>query len=252
MGKISSKSCRKYRRNGYILFIALVISISAFLAVYAANGEWWQIEPANNSKTVEYATLLFSMVAAAFAIVSFGKELDEGNKTSNAQFLIDLRNMFATPERMKIHRIIQKENNEEEIKKYTPQNDDQDGREEQLDDYLGLFEFCKILIDKGSLSEEDFLTFYRYRLHNILVSDALLNKFKEEQSDWGKFFDLIYSIKGELEISIEKVKIEKYENEKIKNAKIARAEKINDRIFEISDLRPILDKPYWSRFVSKS
>jgi hypothetical protein len=211
MGKISRKSCRKYRRYGYILFIVMVILTSAFLAFYAANGEWWQIKSPENSKTVEYATLLFSMVAAAFAIVSFGKELDEGNKTNNAQFLIELRNMFSTKQRMDIHRIIQKENNEEEIKKYTPQKDeqnqeiDQDGREELLDDYLGLFEFCKILIDKGSLSEEDFLTFYKYRLENVLKSEALMEKLEIEKKHWRTLFELVLNVKDQLEIAPEKI-----------------------------------------------
>ena len=210
MGKYATKTCRKYRSNAYLLFVVLVILTSLFLAVYAANGDWWQIKSANNSKTVEYATLLFSMVAAAFAIVSFGKELDEGNKTTNAQFLIELRNMFALPERMEIHRMIQM-NNELEVKRYTPKQDeqnqeiDQSGREEKLDDYLGLFEFCKVLIDKGSLSEADFLTFYRYRLENILKSDALMEKFEIEKKYWRTLFELILNLQEQLEITPERI-----------------------------------------------
>jgi len=216
MGKISSKSSRKLKRFGYILFIAFVIIISIFLAFYSANGEWWQTKLTSNTNTVEYATFLFSMIAATFGIFTFYKQLDEGNKTSNAQFLIELRNMFATPERMKIHSIIQT-NNEQAIKTYTPQKNelqqeiDQDGREELLDDYLGLFEFCKLLIDKGSLSEEDFLTFYKYRLENILKSDAIMEKFECEKKYWRSLFELILDLQDQLEIGHDKiVKIENF------------------------------------------
>ena len=250
MGKTSSKSNKKCGQYSYISVIILVSSLSIFLVIYAANAHWWQIESGSN-KTVEYATLLFSMVAAAFGIYTFRTQLDDGNKTSNAQFLIELRKMFSTAERMEIHRIIQKENNEEEIKKYTPQKDEhsheiyQDGREEQLDDYLGLFEFCKILIDKGSLSEEDFLTFYRYRLQNILVSDALMDKFEDEKSDWKKLFSLIVSLKNELEINEEIIKNEENKTEKI------RAEKINKRINTINYLFPIPHPTCWRKIISK-
>jgi hypothetical protein len=215
MGKISRKSNRKYGKYSYLSAIIVVSFLSIFLIVYAANSHWWQIESGSN-KTVEYATLLFSMVAAAFGIFTFRSQLDEGNKTSNAQFLIELRKMFSTDERMRIHRIIQK-NNEEEVKKYTPQiNDnnqevDQEGREEQLDDYLGLFEFCKILIDKGSLSEDDFLTFYRYRLENILKSDALMEKFELEKKYWRTLFELILNLQEQIEIAPGRVvSIEKF------------------------------------------
>ncbi len=70
----------------------------------------------------------------------------------------------------------------------------------ELEDYLGLFEYCEIMIKSDLIDEKTFSDIFGYRLNNIIVYQTIVDaKFKGGTAEyWRKFEDLLERMHLEL------------------------------------------------------
>ena len=66
-----------------------------------------------------------------------------------------------------------------------------------VDDYMGFFEHCELLIRNGSLDEIEFKTIYGYRLQNIVTNEHIVKEKlrSDEQEYWKVFIGLLERLK---------------------------------------------------------
>lgn len=117
----------------------------------------------------------FAAIAALiFSYVGFRKS----NKISKSTFLLDLRDKFHEDKRYKTH--------------YALRGDKKIENWIDLDDYLGLFEVCEIMIQNKSIELHDFKKLYGYRLQNILCNDKVVYfKLILEFEYWDNLYKLL-------------------------------------------------------------
>ena len=133
-----------------------------------------------NANGTEWITAIATCVAAVVAvgtlIVAY-MQLKRINSTDSSRFLLELRDAFSEEKRWEVHRAIKDSSNG-----YLENHDI------EVDDYLGLFEICEIMINKGTMTVEDFKNFYFYRLEYILDNSFILEKLLTEKAFyWANF-----------------------------------------------------------------
>jgi hypothetical protein len=65
----------------------------------------------------------------------------------------------------------------------------------EVEDYMGLFEHCESLMEKGLIDLDTFKSFFSYRLVNILANQHIVQaKLHEEKDDWTKFLQLVQKL----------------------------------------------------------
>ena len=67
----------------------------------------------------------------------------------------------------------------------------------QVEDYLGLFEHCKIMLDKGLIDWTTFKKIFGYRINNIMCNQKIVDrKLKsQEGEEWTDFIELANKLK---------------------------------------------------------
>jgi len=119
-------------------------------------------------------------IIAIFALIISIITLCRSNKISKSTFLLELREKFQEEKRHKIHDKLQ------ENKKI------EDKEEIDLDDYLGLFEVCEIMMKNKSIEKDDFKNLYEYRLQNFLNSkEWVYKKLVLEYDKWDMLYKLL-------------------------------------------------------------
>jgi len=130
------------------------------------------------------ATIVGSVVGAT-ALVFAAYQLRHAGKVAEGQFLLELEGLLSR------HDIV--------LNKLRPggdwsQNETPQTTEEWslLEDYMGFFEHCELLIQDGSLSLKRFEALFSYRLHNIVANKSICNaKFgSQEREHWSLFFKI--------------------------------------------------------------
>ena len=116
-----------------------------------------------------WITAIATCATAAVAWI----QLRRINATDSSRFLLELRDSFSEKRRWKIHCAIRNHDNE-----FLKSND------ASVDDYLGLFEICEVMIDKGTITVNDFKNFYFYRLEYILDNSFILEKLLNEKASY--------------------------------------------------------------------
>ena len=73
---------------------------------------------------------------------------------------------------------------------YEPDTSEEWGK---IDDYLGLFELCNIMIRNKQISFKIFDSQYSYRVRNIIANKTIVSKkfLGNEKSDWKEFIELV-------------------------------------------------------------
>ncbi|MGL5912647.1 MAG: hypothetical protein ACRCZB_00670 [Bacteroidales bacterium] len=130
---------------------------------------------------------LFLFIVNAFLVltnvVSIGILIYQIKKSKNVAkctFLLELRDKFREEKRHEIHLAI---DNKTQING----NDWND-----VDDYLGLFEVCYIMIKNKVLLLEDFKNLYLYRIQNILKNEEVVCRTLLQYSEnWTLFYKLL-------------------------------------------------------------
>ncbi len=61
-----------------------------------------------------------------------------------------------------------------------------------VDDYMGFFEHCELLIQAGTLDQREFQTLYGYRVHNLLANENIVSaKLNSQEKElWTVFLAL--------------------------------------------------------------
>jgi len=66
----------------------------------------------------------------------------------------------------------------------------------KLEDYMGLFEHCEIMLRRGLLDGETFSLIFSYRLHNIVANRIIVDaKLRRERESWQAFLRLLERLK---------------------------------------------------------
>ncbi|MBA7539072.1 hypothetical protein ES705_31350 [subsurface metagenome] len=126
---------------------------------------------------VDIAQIITGFAAIA-ALIFFVVGFRKNNRISKSTFLLELRDKFQEDKRYKIHIALK---NGEKIENWT-----------DLDDYLGLFEVCEIMIRNKSIELHDFKKLYGYRLQNILSNDKVVYfKLILEFKYWDNLYNLL-------------------------------------------------------------
>ena len=123
---------------------------------------------------INAAASIAMVVALIYTILEFRRS----SKFSKTTFLLDLRDKFMESKRYNIHIALERK---EDI-----------NNESDLNDYLGLFEVCEIMIENGALELTDFTKLYKYRLENILGNKKIVfNKLVNEYEYWKSLYNLL-------------------------------------------------------------
>jgi hypothetical protein len=121
--------------------------------------------------------------AASLAFAAVNTRLTA--RTNRARFWLDLRSAFGRHD--EIHR------------KLHPRGDWATGRRPptadeqfQVEAYMGLFEHCEIMLEKGLLDEQTFREIYRYRLVNLVGNEWIrIEKLCIRSGGWKRLIALL-------------------------------------------------------------
>ncbi|WP_297868915.1 hypothetical protein [uncultured Flavobacterium sp.] len=61
----------------------------------------------------------------------------------------------------------------------------------KFNDYAGIFEAVKLMLENGSLKQPEFKTFFLYRLSNIATCKAAMENIYENIDNWTNLIDLM-------------------------------------------------------------
>lgn len=62
----------------------------------------------------------------------------------------------------------------------------------ELEDYMGLFEHCEIMMNLGLIDVQTFSDIFAYRLRNIVANSLICEKkLRQEAESWKKFISLL-------------------------------------------------------------
>jgi hypothetical protein len=140
-------------------------------------------------ETIELIANIVTIIGLPIAIISILfslASLRQTKKIEEGKFLIELRRMFAQHDY--VH--FKLRNGGEWTAENNPiPNDHEEWA--KIDSYLGLFELCEILIQNGSLAKEHFSSQYKYRLENLINSDQIVLKIRNEREYWTNLLRII-------------------------------------------------------------
>lgn len=133
------------------------------------------------SDLADVATIVASIVGAG-ALVFAGFQLRHSAKVSEGQFLLELEKMMSTHDdihlKLRPGGIWAEGQAPESVEEWS-----------KLEDYMGFFEHCELLIRDGSLSTKRFNDIFGYRIHNIVANQHICNaKLKSFEKDSWKLF----------------------------------------------------------------
>lgn len=144
--------------------------------------------------TLEHASQIAEIVASMAAVIGLFYavvQLQKNARIAEGQFLIELTKMFAEHEDVHI--------------KLRPAGDWRNGKANPdtvkdwtaIDNYMGLFERCEILMRQKTLDPSVFAVLFGYRLTNILSQPAIVEKklVGGERKYWGDFIRLLDRLK---------------------------------------------------------
>ncbi|MEI8203092.1 MAG: hypothetical protein WCH34_08785 [Bacteroidota bacterium] len=143
----------------------------------------------NFVKIAEIVTGFAAFIALFLTFFQFRKT----DKSSKGKFLLDLRELFSNDRRYQIHLKLR---NGERVNNWS-----------DIDDYMGLFEICEIMIKNGTISFEEFDCLYRYRIINIVNNKTIVFfKLDLESKSWKNFYCLLSRLFPEAKLEIANLK----------------------------------------------
>jgi hypothetical protein len=121
-----------------------------------------------------FAMAIVALFAWLLSFLAYSKS----NKIARSSFLLEIRDKFQVERRYNTH--------------ITIKSNDKIENWADLDDYLGLFEICEIMIQNKSLEFLDFKKLYEYRLKTILQSkEVIYFKLVLERDKWDNLYLLL-------------------------------------------------------------
>jgi hypothetical protein len=131
-------------------------------------------------KIVDIASVITGFAAVVALVISIYTN-KRTNSTSKTDFLLNLKELFNSDSKKRIHIELREG---KDVSSWV-----------DLDDYLGLFEICKMMIDEKTISIKSFSHLYAYRLNNIFMNDKIvLYKLVMEFESWKNLIELYEKI----------------------------------------------------------
>ena len=141
---------------------------------------------------LSHLATIFGLPVALGALIYAGVQLHSGLKVAKGQFILDLKQMLDT------HRVVHRRLRPGEIWHGADGQLPATAQEWcDLEEYMGFFEHCEILIQDGSLDLDNFIDMFSYRVHNI-VSNPKIVEAKltgPERASWELFLKLCNRLK---------------------------------------------------------
>lgn len=136
---------------------------------------------------------ILGVIVGGLALVYSAIQLRISSRVSQAQFWLDLREMFAD----KHHEI------HLQLRNARWSNDDANFPTEEewarLEAYMGLFEHCEKMLEQGLLDAPTFESIYGYRLERIVENPLIVReKLVGRRWGWSDFIDLLERIENRL------------------------------------------------------
>jgi hypothetical protein len=120
------------------------------------------------------------------ALVYAAFQLKHSSTTSEGQFLLDLEKMSYTHNEVHIKL---RPGGEWACNSKGPKDHKEWAK---LEDYMGFFELCELLMQDGSLCPDRFEQMFGYRVNNIVANEIIDNaKLIEERDSWELFLKLV-------------------------------------------------------------
>lgn len=136
-------------------------------------------------KAADIATIIASIIGGGALIVA-AYQLRRSAKISEGQFLLELEKMLSTHD--EVHMKLRPGG------EWTQNQSGPSSVEEwaKIEDYMGFFEHCELLIQDGSLCSSRFNNIFGYRVHNIVDNQKIVNAKLEskERDSWILFLKL--------------------------------------------------------------
>jgi hypothetical protein len=140
----------------------------------------------------EWASIatIVGIIIALLAVYYTARQVHQNTRISRGQFWLDLEKMFSHHDEVHI--------------KLRPggawafQGAGPASVEDwaKVEDYMGLFEHCELMLRKGLLDWETFGAIFSYRLHNIVANEAIVDaKLRRERDSWQAFIRLLKRLK---------------------------------------------------------
>jgi hypothetical protein len=128
--------------------------------------------------------LPITVVTLILAYVAFARS----KKIEEARFWLELREHFLVHNEVHL--------NLRNGGKWANSQDGPQSVEEwaKVDAYLGQFELCELMLEQNLINKETFKTQYRYRLHNILQNQRIVDKLEATAPSWKLFISLCASL----------------------------------------------------------
>jgi|YNPBryulayer2012_1023412.scaffolds.fasta_scaffold08913_2 hypothetical protein len=117
-------------------------------------------------------------------------QIHQNTKISRAQFWLELEKMFAQHDEVHIKL---RPGGEWAIPNAGPKTVEDWAK---VEDYMGLFEHCELMLRRGLLDWETFSLIFSYRLHNIVANQIIVDaKLRRERESWQAFLRLLKRLK---------------------------------------------------------
>ncbi len=129
-------------------------------------------------------------IAAVIVLIYTAVQVRQNTLVSRGQFWLELEKMFSLHD--EIHIKLRPGGEWAKIDA-GPQNAEDWAK---VEDYMGLFEHCEIMLEKGLIDWETFGSIFSYRLNNILANERITKaKLINEKDSWKEFVRLLDKLK---------------------------------------------------------
>ncbi len=129
---------------------------------------------------------------AALVLIYTAYQIHQSTKISRGQFWLELEKMFAQHDDVHIKLRPGGE--------WTANDAGPETAEDwaKVEDYMGLFEHCELMLRKRLIDRETFGLIFSYRLNNIVANRIIVNaKLRQEGKSWQAFIRLLKRLKVE-------------------------------------------------------
>lgn len=142
---------------------------------------------ASYATIVEAIATVLGTIIALFILCLTLKQIKQSTDVSRGQFWLELEKMFTSHD--EVHMKLRPDGEWSKNLEGPVKPEDW----VKVDDYMGLFEHCEIMIRKGLIDEQTFKDIFSYRLDNLLHNSVIVRKklLGEERNKWGNFLRLI-------------------------------------------------------------
>jgi len=130
---------------------------------------------------------------AALVLIYTAYQIHQSTKVSRGQFWLELEKMFAQHD--EVHLKLRPGG------EWTINNAGPEAVEDwaKIEDYMGLFEHCELMLRKRLIDWETFGLIFSYRLHNIVANKIIVDaKLRQEGKSWQAFIRLLKRLKIEI------------------------------------------------------